>query len=234
MILESSPFCLKSFHCCIFSLALSVFWIPTDKDDGHISHCLIQFEHVFVINNTELIDKHCYNTIQKAEISRVGLDCSSSNNFRSLYVIKAERRFWSLCQGNEMVCTDAVSSSVTLINGSLILDIHVYCFLSLFSDLIMRFLLYKREQYLWRHSLQRRGKGHTVFPGVNILFTIWKTAKILCACLFAKYLSIESSEPTMLSFYWYSNSDIFKSRWSLTWWRIIAPSGALAQQGSVR
>lgn len=151
MILESSPFCLKSFHCCIFSLALSVFWIPTDKDDGHISHCLIQFEHVFVINNTELIDKHCYNTIQKAEISRVGLDCSSSNNFRSLYVIKAERRFWSLCQGNEMVCTDAVSSSVTLINGSLILDIHVYCFLSLFSDLIMRFLLYKREQYLWRH-----------------------------------------------------------------------------------
>lgn len=174
MILESSPFCLKSFHCCIFSLALSVFWIPTDKDDGHISHCLIQFEHVFVINNTELIDKHCYNTIQKAEISRVGLDCSSSNNFRSLYVIKAERRFWSLCQGNEMVCTDAVSSSVTLINGSLILDIHVYCFLSLFIDLIMRFLLYKREQYLWRHSLQRRGKGHTVFPGVNILFTIWK------------------------------------------------------------
>lgn len=168
MILESSPFCLKSFHCCIFSLALSVFWIPTDKDDGHISHCLIQFEHVFVINNTELIDKHCYNTIQKAEISRVGLDCSSSNIFRSLYVIKAERRFWSLCQGNEMVCTDAVSSSVTLINGSLILDIHVYCFLSLFSDLIMRFLLYKREQYLWRHSLQRRGKGHTVFPGVNI------------------------------------------------------------------
>lgn len=168
MILESSPFCLKSFHCCIFSLALSVFWIPTDKDDGHISHCLIQFEHVFVINNTELIDKHCYNTIQKAEISRVWLDCSSSNNFRSLYVIKAERRFWSLCQGNEMVCTDAVSSSVTLINGSLILDIHVYCFLSLFSDLIMRFLLYKREQYLWRHSLQRRGKGHTVFPGVNI------------------------------------------------------------------
>lgn len=145
MILESSPFCLKSFHCCIFSLALSVFWIPTDKDDGHISHCLIQFEHVFVINNTELIDKHCYNTIQKAEISRVGLDCSSSNNFRSLYVIKAERRFWSLCQGNEMVCTDAVSSSVTLINGSLILDIHVYCFLSLFIDLIMRFLLYKRE-----------------------------------------------------------------------------------------
>lgn len=187
-----------------------------------------------MINNTELIDKHCYNTIQKAEISRVGLDCSSSNNFRSLYVIKAERRFWSLCQGNEMLCTDAVSSSVTLINGSLILDIHVYCFLSLFSDLIMRFLLYKREQYLWRHSLQRRGKGHTVFPGVNILFTIWKTAKILCACLFAKYLSIESSEPTMLSFYWYSNIDIFKSRWSLTWWRIIAPSGALAQQGSVR
>lgn len=231
MILESSPFCLKSFHCCIFSLALSVFWIPTDKDDGHISHCLIQFEHVFVINNTELIDKHCYNTIQKAEISRVGLDCSSSNNFRSLYVIKAERRFWSLCQGNEMVCTDAVSSSVTLINGSLILDIHVYCFLSLFSDLIMRFLLYKREQYLWRHSLQRRGKGHTVFPGVNIrsgkLQRFFVHAYLLNICL-------SSRSSTMLSFYWYSNIDIFKSRWSLTWWRIIAPSGALAQQGSVR
>lgn len=184
-----------------FSLALSVFWISTDKDDGHISRCLIQFEHVFVINNTELIDKHCYNTIQKAEGLRGGLDCSSSNNFRSLYVIKAERRIWSLCQGNKMVCSDAAPSSVTLINGSLILDIHVYCSLSLFGDLIIRLLLYKKEQRLWRHNLQRRGKGHIVFPGVNIFFKIWKTAKILCPCLFAKYLYIVPSERTMLSFY---------------------------------